>query len=526
MVPRTTQSGQADGSRALSEGATEDLPILLVDDETSVLKAVRRMLAMRGYHALTAERASVALDLLAEREFAAIVSDYRMPEMDGVTLLSTVRDRWPLVERILLTAHADLEALERGVNDAGVHRILHKPCSADVLVPIVDESLKRSRLRRENAVLVERLKNRNEELDYLNKSLVYRATANDEALQVFRRRWDAALNAISDPVVIITDALRIEGVNLATERLAGAPFSALEGRACHEALFGAPERCAGCPIPKGLGRVSPRLGGRLSHFEAHAYALAGERTAYLCLYENITARAAFEEQANHLEKMAALGRLAGGVAHEINNPLQAILSFVQLAGKPDVAAEKLARYHEVIRESALRCRDIVLALKSFSRRDGPAEKTKVDLTAVAKKVLTVFSPLADRALEVLPKDAPPLATIGDAGQLQQVLVNLVQNAVDATASGGKIQIALAALGDEVAVSVDDDGPGVPEAERARIFEPFYTTKPEGVGTGLGLSISDRIVRDHGGFIKIGAGPLGGAHFEVRLRAAREGEDHS
>jgi two-component system, NtrC family, sensor kinase len=502
------------------DAALPELPVLVVDDDPDILRAMNRVLSSRGWSVLSANDGVEGLAILETREVAVILSDFRMPKMDGVEFLTMACTRWPNAERLLITAYAELEALERGVNDAGIHRILNKPCPTTVLLKVVAEAMGRSRMRRQNVVLVERLKNRNAELTYVNELLTHQKGASDRDLMLFRRRWDAALNAISDPVIIVNGDLQLEGANTAAAKLAGAESAAMEGVVCHELLFSRRSQCPGCPIPDGTGRVVKELTGARRTYDARAYSMPGETPAHLCVYRDVTEREAFATQAAQLEKLAAIGRLAGGVAHEINNPLQAILSFVQMAQKPDVAPEKLPRYLEVIRESGLRCRDIVQTLRSFSRREPLGAKTVVDLRVVVETVALLFEANRKAKVGIDAEAAAAACVLGNANQLQQVLVNLVQNAVDASPQDGQVQILLSLSDREVVLAVEDQGSGIPASERDKIFEPFYTTKPEGVGTGLGLSISQHIVQQHAGTITFGASPRGGTRFEVRLARAQ------
>ncbi len=500
-------------------GMVHDLPILLVDDEAEVLKALRRTVEHEGWTAVCAEGPDEALAAIEHQEFAVVVSDYRMPKMDGVQLLVHVRARWPQTERLLLTAFADESALERGINEAGISRFMRKPWKREVLVTILGQALEQSRIRREHAILLERVRNRNEELVYLNERLQSQVEASDRAILGFRRRWDVALNAISDAIIVVSADLRVEGANEASASLATLPVDELEGQRCHQVLFGVSEPCHGCPVETGTGRISVRRGRKQRLFDARAYRLPGAALSHLCIYRDITREVEFELEAAQMEKLAAVGRLASGIAHEINNPLHGILSFVQLAQKAPVAPDKLARYHEVIYECAIRCRDIVQTLKSFARQPQLSEERLMDVCELVKNALVLFHHREVELREVLPPNLPRV--MGNANQLQQVIVNLVQNAIDASPKKGIIEVAVAAEGDELVMSVEDQGKGVPLELRERIFEPFFTTKPEGVGTGLGLAISLTIVRDHHGTLRVGDAALGGARFEARLPVRRD-----
>lgn len=499
----------------------EDLPVLIVDDEADQRRAVVRLLEPTGWTTVVCSDPAEALRRVEEREFSVVLSDFRMPGMDGVELLTRVLERRPDAERILMTGNADAEALERGVNEARISRFVKKPWEPEVLLAIVSEARQMSSFRRERALLLERLRQRNQELSYLNDLLGQRVAESSLAILRFRRRWDVALNAISDPILLVGADYRIEGANEAAAALAGRSAEDLEGRRCHETLFRSARPCEGCPLEPGQGRVV--AGGSARTFDARAYRLPGVEGSHLCVYRDVTRELAFQREAAHFEKMAAIGRLSGSVAHELNNPLHGILSFVQLAQKPDVTPDKLARYLEVIRECAVRCRDIVQAMRDFSRRPGPRERKVFDVRVACEKALVLFGPVLGERLQAS-LGGVPAPCVGNANSIQQVLTNLIQNAIDASPNDGVVRVSVEKDGDAIVIAVEDEGPGVPEEERERIFEPFYTTKPEGMGTGLGLAISHGIIQDHQGTLRVRRSELGGARFEARLPRARAAEE--
>ncbi len=245
------------------------------------------------------------------------------------------------------------------------------------------------------------------------------------------------------------------------------------------------------------------------------------------------------------EKLAALGRLAANVAHEINNPLASIAGYAEevrerlneIAGAPPDLPDGL----RVIEEQAFRCKEILKRLLGLARSD-KFKIEPVDLTALARDTVKLCEAAARKkgiALEVLAREAPvpPIIAMSDASSLQQVILNLVENAVDAASagheqrgSGGHVSVSVAARSAapprqapeerptprEHVIRVADDGFGVPETIRARVFDPFYTTKPVGRGTGLGLAICQSIVERLGGRIEIESVEGHGATFVVVL----------
>ncbi len=234
------------------------------------------------------------------------------------------------------------------------------------------------------------------------------------------------------------------------------------------------------------------------------------------------------------ERLATLGRLASGVAHEVGNPLGAITGYVELARDRlrDVEGARGARrraecpprrvddFLERIGVEAQRIDRIVRDLLDLAR---PAEPVAgaIDLSAPLDAALRLARVQPRfRALGVEVALAPDLPRVAaDERRLSQVFLNLLLNAADATGGVGRISISAALDGDRVAISVADSGPGVAAADLPRIFEPFFTTKAGGQGTGLGLAISQGIVESFGGELTAANGPGGGAVFTLRLRPA-------
>ncbi len=223
-----------------------------------------------------------------------------------------------------------------------------------------------------------------------------------------------------------------------------------------------------------------------------------------------------QEKLVQSEKLAGIGRLAAGVAHEINNPLGVILGYTKLLRKR--ADPAVADDLRIIEEETLRCREIVEGLLDLSRPLPPVPQP-VDLRELTDGVLERLrdAKLLDSVAVTVDGRAD---TQGHAQKLRQVLFNLVKNAAEAAGAGGRVDIRLETTGDTVEVSVSDTGPGVSQAAAERLFEPFFTTKDH--GTGLGLAVSQAIAHAHGGSLEAGAGPSGGALFTLRLPCAPGG----
>lgn len=222
------------------------------------------------------------------------------------------------------------------------------------------------------------------------------------------------------------------------------------------------------------------------------------------------------------EKLASIGQLAGGVAHEINNPLQVILGRAELL-LADERDDDAARDLHTILEHTTRIADIVSNLLCFSRQNADAEFRLVDVNDVVGKTLKLIAPQASgdnvRIVQILEPGLP--GVYANAGQLQQVFTNLSFNAYQAMRdTGGGTLTAITRKADRsVVIEFVDTGPGIPADVQRRLFEPFFTTKPEGEGTGLGLSIAYGIVQSHGGRIEVESAPGRGARFAVTLPSA-------
>lgn len=218
------------------------------------------------------------------------------------------------------------------------------------------------------------------------------------------------------------------------------------------------------------------------------------------------------------EKLVSLGQLAAGAAHEINNPLTAILGYSDLLADDPALPERTRATAAKIREQARRTKNLVQNLLSFARQV-PAERTLLDINTVVSNAVQLRAldlPSGDTRIEQQLESVLP-GVRGDSNQLMQVFFNIIHNAVYAmTASGGVLTIRTLRDRGNVIVLFSDTGPGIKEPHR--VFDPFYTTKPVGKGTGLGLSICYGIVREHGGNILCYNGQTGGAVFRVELPA--------
>ncbi len=386
---------------------------------------------------------------------------------------------------------------------------------------------------------------------------------------------------MSDLLIVCSRAGVIESVNEALASLLGVDATALHGRTVFDLFADEESRrhagrlfaeqdgstvedcemllkaANGSAIPVSLN-CTPRYNGvgKMLGLVITGRPVGELRRAYQALRRAHEDLKTTQQQLIHSEKMASLGRLVAGVAHELNNPISFVYGNTLSMKR---YAERLTRYlaavhgdmsreeREALRaelridrllddlpsliegtvEGAERTRDIVDALKRFSATDRD-ERRRFDLGEVVERAVQWVGKATGSQFEVRLDLPAAIMVAGSPGQLQQVVMNLVQNAADATekARERRLDIGGGVEGSEVVIEFRDSGPGIPAENLDKIFDPFFTTKPVGRGTGLGLAISYGIVERHGGRLSAANHPKGGALFTLRLpvAGAAEGSD--
>jgi PAS domain S-box-containing protein len=243
----------------------------------------------------------------------------------------------------------------------------------------------------------------------------------------------------------------------------------------------------------------------------------------ILLLEDITDRVRLEEQLQISEKMASIGLLAAGVAHEVNTPLTGISSFTQMLLEGADAADPKTRLLEKIERQTFRAAKIVNGLLNLSRQGRENEPTQVDLNAVITDVFSLLEHQFEVARIKIRRELSesPVPVLGIEHQLQQVFLNLFLNARDAMPKGGWLLVSTRAEGERVIAEIADTGSGIPAEHLARIYDPFFTTKAIGRGTGLGLSITYGIVREHDGELHCDSVVGQGTRFTLSMPRATE-----
>jgi two-component system NtrC family sensor kinase len=353
--------------------------------------------------------------------------------------------------------------------------------------------------------------------------------ANGRLYEIVRRskdEWETAFNALAEGIAVIGPGDTILRANRALAALAELPESELVGRRFTETLLGASKAVAQLIESSHLGeRTTPVVArlersGRVLRVTAAPFAERAGRV--VLLVEDVTEQRIMEAQLIQNDKMASIGQLVSGVAHELNNPLTSIAGLTELLLErelhPDVPREHL----RVIHDQADRAGRIVRNLLTFARK-GVTEQSPVDLNDVAARTaLLIVYELQLHGIELEQALNPEgVVVLGDRHELQQVLLNLITNAVQAVSglppgAQRKIVITTAREDGQAVLRVRDTGPGVASQHASSLFTPFFTTKAAGQGTGLGLSLSYGLVKAHGGLLSYEPPPDGGAEFRVAL----------
>ncbi len=358
--------------------------------------------------------------------------------------------------------------------------------------------------------------------------------ANARFFEMVRRakeQWETAFDALSEGIAVVDDEGRVRRSNRALASLLGMPLQSVVGTPLAEALLGKPHglqdllaatRRGERPAP--LVARSERLKRTVRVNVAHIPGAATEQSIVV-MVEDVTEQQALETQLVQSEKLAAVGQLVSGVAHELNNPLTSIAGLSEFLLEQKELGKKDRGHLQVIQEQAERAGRIVRNLLTFARK-GSAERVPVDLNDVIRRTLSLTGydlKLKDVSVERELSGALP-DVFGDRHGLQQVVLNLVTNAAQAVAENPRERprdITVSTWFDgQVHLRVADSGPGIPDEVAQSIFTPFFTTKEPGKGTGLGLSITYSIVESHGGQITLEPrSARGGAAFRVDLPPA-------
>src|SRR5213592_311814 len=345
-----------------------------------------------------------------------------------------------------------------------------------------------------------------------------------------KEQWETAFDALSEGMAVVDTQGSIRRANRSLAAMLDSPIPSVIGLDLGTALLGQSPALVDLLAAARRGeRAQPLVLrsaplGRTLRVNAARIPSPEQDASVVVLVEDVTDQQQMEAQLIQSEKLAAVGQLVSGVAHELNNPLTSIAGLSEFLLEQKELASKDRGHLRVIHEQAERAGRIVRNLLTFARK-GPAEQGRVNLKDVIQRTVLLMAhdlKLKDITVEkVLPTTIPEV--VGDRHALQQMVLNLLNNAAQAVADNKPGQRRLICINtsfdDRVRMRVSDSGPGIPDEVVPQLFTPFFTTKEPGQGTGLGLSITYSIVEAHGGRISVERPPDGGAAFLVDLPPA-------
>jgi len=563
---------------------TQDSRILVVEDSQTQAFKMRLLLADQGWRVSIAGSAESALAMIGEPLPDLIVVDYNLPGMRGDEFCRRIRMHMNTrgIPILMMTSSApetvEISSLESGADDyisksespeillLRIRALLRKSRSQEAIQNPEDSAFRRARLLTIDghsawlAVLSDEMRNQGYEVEsaaggseglarlaqqHFDCVLVDLVMPGMDGVEVCRRITAMHTNPGNGPnIVVLTDAEDKGDMNRAFEAGADDFVSKSSDLAVLRARIQALMRRrffqeeSDRTVEEAKVRELELMKLRAGREVAEARAATAEKLIQ-ANRDLVEANQKLKETQTQLiqnEKMASLGQLVAGIAHEINNPLAFVVNnlFIVESGldglspeiEPHLSEPSLARLRKArarlgeMSEGLCRVKALVLDLRTFSRLDEGEFKT-VDIGETIDAVLLLFKHKTNGRILVEKHYAPGNMLHCAGGRLHQVLMNLISNAVDAIAGQGKMTITTSQTPDLFLISVRDTGTGIPEAIRTRIFDPFFTTKPTGQGTGLGLAISYGIVQDHGGSIEVISKEGEGTEFVVSIPTGLE-----
>ena len=539
--------------------------VLIVDDDDNVNTMLSTELAKHGYQTQTATGAEQALEQYRAGGFDVVISDVRMPGMNGTELLQRLHALDQDIAVILVTGYADIDSAREAVRHGAFDYVL-KPFNLDTLVEGVAAAAARTRHQRdmhENHTRLEALvEERARDLEF-----------QSDALRLEQDRFHGilksanfgllVLNGDDDSVILINQQakgylqLRAEpGTEVFDEDIRDL-FPDEVNERITTLVAAVKDTAQVCRLPSFTNHD-----GLILEMQSYPVMSQGRLRATVIVINDITERAKLEEQLLVSSKLAGIGELAAGIAHEINNPIGFVASNTRtLARYVGDLTELVAEYHKLKdvvaareasdelvqkidrlerrldfgdmlddmqslvaenRNGLDRVVKILRDLRNFSHMDDDTPQ-ELDLNAVIKEALNLarnelkYKATIETDLAELP------AMLGHPAQLSQVFINLLVNAAHAIEHKGTISIATRTRDETIVATVRDTGSGIPAESLPKIFDPFYTSKQRGHGTGLGLSIALEIIQKHGGTIAVETEAGTGTTFTVELPIGRTAE---
>lgn len=541
--------------------------ILIADDEDIIIQLIKRVLTDKGYEVETAENGSVAVEKLKTNAFNLLVTDLKMPGLTGTDVLKQIKITNPYIEVILVTGYPTIEAAVEALK-IGAFDFICKPFDINELVSTVERCL------RKQAYAIDYVKATElRTLFEINRSVTsesnldaYLGRILDSALSITRAKKGSLLMLDDHSRQLTVKAVRGNGDGAASAPAQLEVENTIPGRVIREGkpivinsresfdelMQSHPDMAPASLYTPPLASL-PLRSQRTTFgvmnicekeseegFTEREYTLlavlagqGGVAIENFKLYNDLQAKIemleetikklhATQDQLIQTEKLASVGQLASGIAHEIRNPLGIIMSGLEfLKGTMKNDDPMTGESIEKMKNSILRANNIIIELLKFSRAS-KLELKAVDLCALIAEAAGLLEHQASLNAVEIQRQFPPLPVLieADVTMLRQVFFNLFLNGIDAMPKGGRLSVCVTQEQSDGAswagVNVSDTGTGIAPENLDRIFDPFFTTKEPGKGTGLGLSISHMILERHRGSIEVKSQVGTGTAFLIKL----------
>lgn len=511
--------------------------ILVVDDEVQLSEMITAALSHEGYDVVVAFDGAQGVKKAGAEKFDLAILDIQMPVMDGITALGEIKKLDPEIEVIIATGHGTMGTAVQSMRK-GAFDYIHKPFEIKELTTVVERALEKRKFNDITKAIFSTIKS--DELLRIVFDSIRGILKADESLLMLTDKTGRPYPALSDGLEDGEQKnSRLEVCGRVFDRLAGGGVEPV-------VLIEDPLNDKRFADIRGIGEVKfalllpliedTKLIGliNINRRQPDAYFTENDmqRAKIFGSLVNLALRNAnlykqlqeTQSQLIQAEKMSALGQLAGGLAHEINNPLSGILGLTQLVLENTEPGGQNRRDLEDIEKAVFRCKKIITSLLSFARQ----EKTRMEPVnineAIEETLVLCARQMELKRIKIVRQYGSGLPLVNaDFQQLMQVFLNLLTNAGDAMPDSGTLTIKTLPVkasdgGEMVSVSFSDTGPGIPREIMARIFDPFFTTKPVGKGTGLGLSVCLGILNKHNGTITAESEAGKGSVFTLQLPA--------
>ncbi|OCC14316.1 sensor histidine kinase [Dissulfuribacter thermophilus] len=471
--------------------------ILLVEDDKNMLNSLLLLFKHSGFFVTGVSSVKEALNKMQEVRYDVVVTDLVLPDGEGFDIMVYCKENGLETKVIAMTGYATLDSVVTALRK-GAYDYVVKPFDFDILKHAVEKAFEAIDLRN-NAL---KLKERYAELvEYLDDGFfVLEGTKLLYANEAMARHLGVPKKSLIG--TNITDYLEPDHKKSFESKLKG--LSSPHSR----------------PLLEEFTFVKRDSGERLiAEVKLSSSPSEGGKNKFIGLIRDIGERKKLWEQLVRAEKLALMGEMVAGIAHELNNKLTPILAYVDLLTKEGLP-EHLEKKLGIILNAALGAKGIVESLLLFSRQEKPKiGPCDINELLEASKDL-VSASFRGSNVEVITEFDPDLPLVkGDPLQLEQVFSNIIKNAFEALGGNGKIILRSTQIGDDVVVTIEDTGPGIPSNIISKIFEPFFSTKGRGRGTGLGLSLCYGIIKEHGGDISVCCNNQG-TRFSIMLPAEK------